>query len=727
MLALKGEPGENERVMTETSRRPTTTLALLAALALAGGAAAGPQATAQKPSFPAETEIVTVDVIVTSRAGEPVLGLQREDFAVNEDGARQEIVAFEAVHRPSAAPGAPSGVAREPALRTTTNRETPGREPATFVIVFDELHLGLAEAERGRRAVAEFLGTGTAGGDRVALVGTAEGTRSTARMPEGREALLQALARLQGKRQGDMVRDTMTEYEAMRIDQDRDPIVTDQVARRFLSTGAIRRDVAIPGGEPVDPDEIVTARQQVLAFAAQVYARASARSEQSLGLIERSIEALGEARGRKSLVLVSAGLVQDPRIGGYRRVVTASRRANTAVYFLDARGLVGAPSGLQADVAMPLDLVDRGTGAGLGETREASEGSEGLALDTGGLVLKNRNDLAEGLARIGREARSYYLVGYAPQNRAADGRFRKIEVKVAREGVSVRARRGYFAPARDDKVGKMEGRDAALQRALDAPFDLPDVPLRAIAQVFGEATPGQASVLLTVEVDIRGLAFTEKDGTSRDTLELLLLVAHRDTGTFTRFDQQFEMAFQRETRARFEETWFPITRELELSPGAYQAKIVARDRNRGRVGSLTHDFEVPAPGGLRVSSLVLSDRLREEAKGGGPELVARRRFAPAGTLHCRFDVYGGSKDPATGQPRVTAGFAVRRTDGRVLVAAPETPVRPGAGGALTRSLGFPLEGVPPGSYEVIVLVTDLVAGAVTEAREPIVVEETVGR
>ena len=39
----------------------------------------------------------------------------------------------------------------------------------------------------------------------------------------GREALLQALARLQGKRVGDMVRDAMTEYEAMRIDQERDP------------------------------------------------------------------------------------------------------------------------------------------------------------------------------------------------------------------------------------------------------------------------------------------------------------------------------------------------------------------------------------------------------------------------------------------------------------------------------------------------------------------------
>jgi VWFA-related protein len=711
--------------MSKPSRPTATTFALLFSVALAGAVAAGPQAVPQKPSFPAQTEIVTVDVVVVSRAGEAVPDLTREDFAVSEDGVRQEILAFEAVSRKAPLPGTPAASPQEPALRASTNRATPGQEPATFVIVFDELHLEPAEAERGRRAVADFLATGTADGDLVALVGTATGTRWTARMPQGREELLHALGRLQGKRVGDMVRDAMTEYEAMRIDQDRDPIVTDQVTRRFLTTGAIRRDVQIPRGEAPDPEDFVVARDQVRGFAAQVYARASARSEQSLGLIERSIEALGEARGRKSLVLVSAGLVQDPRLRGYRRVVTASRRANTAVYFLDARGLVAATSGMQADAAMPLDLVDRSTGTGIDETREAGEGSEGLALDTGGLVLKNRNDLAAGLARIGREARSYYLVGYAPQNRAADGKFRKIEVKVARRGVSVRARRGYFAPGgRDEKDAKVEARDSALQRALDAPFDLPEVPLRAIAQVFGEAAPGQSSVLLTTEADIRGLAFTEKDGTSRDTLEMLLLVAHRDTGEFTRFDQQFEMGFRKETRDRFSETWFPITRELKLSPGPYQAKIVARDRNSGRVGSLTHDFEVPASTGLRVSSLVLSDRLREEAKGGGPELVARRRFAPAGTLHCRFEVYGAAKDPATGEPRVTAGFAVRRRDGRVLVAAPETPIRPGAGGSLTRTLGFPLDGVPPGSYEVIVIVTDLVAGGVAEAREPVAVEET---
>ncbi len=459
-----------------------------------------------------------------------------------------------------------------------------------------------------------------------------------------------------------------------------------------------------------------------------MWARARGRLEQTLGIVERSLEALATARGRKSLVLVSSGLVQDARLATFRRVVTESRRANAAIYSLDARGLVAAGSGLQADVTQPLSILDSSTGMGLSETKDASEGSDGLALDTGGFVIRDQNDLGAGLERIAREARSYYLIGYVPTNRTADGRFRRIAVKLAREGLELRARRGYYAPGRDAKAAPPAGRDAAIQRALDAPFDLPELPLRALAQSFGEAGPGQVSVRVTVEADIRGLSFAEKDGTARDTLELLLLVAQRETGDHTRFDQQFEMALRPETRARYERSWFPITRELPLAPGPYQAKVVVRDRNSGRLGSLTHDFDVRPPTGLRISSLVLSDRLRED-KGSGsrvPELVARRSFPAAGLLHCRFEVYGAAKDRASGRAKLTAGFALRRGNGRVLVAAPETPMQPGSDGSLARSLGVPLDGAPPGLYEVIVVVTDIVAGQTAEAREPILIEPPPG-
>ena len=434
--------------MTNPSRRAPATLLLGLLLALVGPEVS-PQAAAQKPVFPAETELVVVDVVVSDRAGEPLVGLTREDFAVSEDGVPQELSSFEAVHRPS---GATAGTAAPAeALRVSTNRAAPGQEPASFVIVFDELHLSPAEAVRARDAVTSFLETGVRDGDRVAVIGSAEGTRWTGPMPEGKPALVQVVARLQGKRVGESVRDAMSAYEAMRIDQDRDPIVTDQVMRRFLASGEIRQDSSLPG-EPADYNsDVASWRSLTQARAAQVYARSSALAEQTLGIVERCLEALGGARGRKSLVLVSGGLVQDPRLRGFRRVVSESRRVNAALYFVDARGLVGAHAGLDTEIGPPANIIERSTGAWLGEMKDASEGSTGLALDTGGFVVENRNDLGTGFARIGKESRSYYLLGYVPTNRATDGRFRSITVKLGRPDVVVRARRGYFAPGRDDR------------------------------------------------------------------------------------------------------------------------------------------------------------------------------------------------------------------------------------------------------------------------------------
>lgn len=696
----------------------TPTTVLLLGLSLIPSFVA-PQAPPERPSFPALAEVVTVDVVATGRDGLPVLDLRPEDFSVSEDGVGQEVVAFEAVHRPPAvAAGSGGGRAAAEAIRSSSNQGLGARAGSHFVVVFDELHLAPAEAARARTAVAGFLESGVAEGDRVALVGTAEGSRWTARMPEGREALLKALGRLEPGLVGRTMRDRMSDYEAMRIDRDRDPNVTEVVMRRYLDTGEILRDTASPGN-PIapDPDQEEIWREQVRSRASHVYAEASARNEQALGVVRRSLEALAAERGRKSLVFVSGGLVQDPRLSIYRQVVTESRRANAAVYFLDARGLLGAQSGMDAEIGTRTEFRD--LGSWLTEARERAEGSRALAADTGGFSLSDSNDLSGLLDRVARESRSYYLLGYAPTNRKADGRFRAIDVKVAREGVRVRARRGYYAPGGTGTRHAEEGRDAALQRALDAPFDLAGVPLRAIADVLSPAEEGKATVRITVEADVRRFAFAERGGASRDTLELLLLVAREDTGEFTRFDQQFEMSLRPETRARYERDWFPVHREVALAPGRHQARIVVRERNGGALGSLLHAFDVPDVSDLRVSSIALAAGPREAAP---PEPTARRSFAPSGVLHCRFEVYGAGSDPASGGPNVSAGFSIRRSDGKFLAVIPETPLKAGPGGTLARSLGVPLDGAPPGLYEAIAVVTDLAGGRAAEAREPFEIE-----
>src|SRR5215470_4675374 len=99
-------------------------------------------------------------------------------------------------------------------------------------------------------------------------------------------------------------------------------------------------------------------------------------------------------RGRKSLVLVSGGFIHDPHVDAFRRVVNAALRANVALYFVDARGLTAAPTALQAETSGLTDFND--LGATLAEHGNDSEGSESLALDTGGFSVHD-NDLLAGL------------------------------------------------------------------------------------------------------------------------------------------------------------------------------------------------------------------------------------------------------------------------------------------------------------------------------------------
>ena len=69
-----------------------------------------------------------------------------------------------------------------------------------------------------------------------------------------------------------------------------------------------------------------------------------------------------------------------------------------------------------------------------------------LASETGGEFLMNRNDLRPALDIVASMSGNYYVLGYAPE-KAMDGSYRKIGVKVTRPGLTVMARRGYVAIA----------------------------------------------------------------------------------------------------------------------------------------------------------------------------------------------------------------------------------------------------------------------------------------
>jgi hypothetical protein len=243
------------------------------------------------------------------------------------------------------------------------------------------------------------------------------------------------------------------------------------------------------------------------------------------------------------------------------------------------------------------------------------------------------------------------------------------------------------------------------------------------AFVFDETGLDQMSATIATEIDVRHLDFKEEEGRAKDSLAFLLEAQHRETGEYYRYDQTIEMSLLPETRERLRRTWYPVSREFTLPPGGYQVRVVVKDMNSGRVGSVTHDFEVPAAGSLRLSTPVLSDTL-EQGEGGAkrPVLQVRRTFAPNTTLYCQFGVYGAARDEKGSlMPDVKAGYEIRRVDGQVFKRGAATRINPTSVGSLLRLSGIFLQGAPPGDYDLILTVRDEIKDQTVEVREPFVV------
>jgi len=660
------------------------------------------------PSFRTRAEVVQVDVVVRDRHGISVEGLRREDFRISEDGAEQVIDSFEAVDLPEA-PVSPPSPARRNTI--TTNEGSPsGGSGRTLVFLFDDLHLSPLNARRARAALQGFVNGAARDGDHVALAASS-GLYWTARLPQGRQDLLALVASLDGRRVPNRSFDVITDFEAMRVHLYNDTAAGDRVARRLRSyqvdfhqqhvglLSDIGRLRSLPGiNEPL-----------VELRCAERYQEARERNLLTLAALRRALDAVAPAAGRKMLILLSEGFVQDDSLDEERDVADAARRANAAVSFVDVRGLEGLPGFLSAEHGRPID--ERDFAGTLANTALDAEGASVIAETSGGFVVRNANDLGGAIDRAVSESRSYYVLGYTPRNLARDGRFRRVRVGLARKDVEVRARKGYYAPTDDPAPTRprVGGIDVALQKALDSPAPLADIPLRAGAYALGLPLAGQTRVVLALEIDIARLPFEQTEGRLRDTLDLTMVVVARDSGAEQRHQQSLVMNLRPETLEGYREGWYPFDHEFELGPGAYQARVLVRDSRR-RLGSLVHEFEVPSLDGLRASSLVLTDVV-ESGVGAGVAAVpvAHRTFLSGKPLFLQFEVFGARVDKASSESRVSAGYEVRALDGRLVRNGPPRVIVPTSLGGLSRLVQIPAGALASGEYELVLELWDAVA------------------
>ena len=148
--------------------------------------------------------------------------------------------------------------------------------------------------------------------------------------------------------------------------------------------------------------------------------------EHVLRLLTSVARQMTEIPGRKAIVAIGAAWMFDRPLPppGWRDLHT--------VWLAAMHGMAAANASLY--VVDPVGLRPMG-GMTYG-------GDSGFANETGGYAFVNTNDGAAAAARIFDETGTYYVLRMSdpPVQRAAD--LRKVEVKVLRKGITVRARRG---------------------------------------------------------------------------------------------------------------------------------------------------------------------------------------------------------------------------------------------------------------------------------------------
>lgn len=408
---------------------------ILCALLVAGlvEASTGAQiARDQQPVFRSGVQVVQVDTVVTDARGRFVDDLTATDFEILEDGKPQTLQRlYLAVHALGTSPGGPLDKARDRPLPAGTPDVI--RVPSAarvFVFVFDQEHLAVASFKRAQSTVESFLLKQFQAGDLGGLISSdsREG-RLTSRGEEILTAVRRARARSDVQSRTFELRTWprfATESEAVRVVAG-DREVTRQVVERAAleEPGLCRADC--------EPDVLQKARRL-----SDEIRRSAQRTIQLLTSLLKGLSALD---GRKTLIFFTDGLIIQESWADMRRLIGQAAVAGVTIYSVDARGLersrsdaLDAPSPEIMSSRVPLGAIDA-----------SQDAMNSLAVDTGGIVIRNRNMLAPALEKVALEAGTYYVIAYSPTNSQLDGSIRRIEVRVKRPGLTVRARRGYLA------------------------------------------------------------------------------------------------------------------------------------------------------------------------------------------------------------------------------------------------------------------------------------------
>jgi len=411
------------------TRRRTAAMALavLAQAALVAQATPPPGSGAPQV-FRSAVDLVRVDVQVVGIDGHPMLGLGIDDFEVGIDGSQRRVVSAELVQFSPA----------EDIVNTARPVRTPGEIPSdsrVYVLAIDLAAFPTGEMQSVRQTVRRFLSQ-LRPQDLVALYAFPYRTPALD-LNHDHSSIAFAVDRLVGLRTDRPGVFHLTPSE-----------IIDITAGDDATLGRVFRRECV-GADINDPNCLLAIQTEASSLASYLEAESSERLHALSNLVRR----LSLVPGRKTVVLLSGGLINSTRTVGRPDVTslissvgaeTANSQTNLYVLHWDTSWddtfSANAPTSRRPSDRFRSSFADRDA---VGNGLEMFAGKAGGALyrvagGTGDFVFD----------RVLRETTAYYLLGVEPTERDRDGKLHYIRVGVKPGGATVRSRTQVVIPVK---------------------------------------------------------------------------------------------------------------------------------------------------------------------------------------------------------------------------------------------------------------------------------------
>ena len=574
------------------------TVILTAILVAATATSTTPSAQSNQPQsvFRTHLNVVSVDIIVRDKSGAVVRDLKAADFEVREDGKVQEITNFnfeevnekkaQAVESAELLAGVEEKLAEESkhaasatvapvkavdAPKPMTSDMLAGRRLIT--LVFDVSSMQPEDVQRAVDSANKYVDEKMSPADLVAVATVGSTLSVLTDFTADRAKVSQALSTI---------------------------AYTDGTSTPVAAASTAATDEA----EAAATDDTATETTELDMFNNDVRLRA----------LKTLAEALSSIDQKKSILYFSAGLQrsgQDNQVE-LRSAINAAVRANVSIYAVDTRGLQAVVPGgdaRQASGRGQAMFSGRGVQQQYDQLASSQDTLTTLSADTGGRAFTDTNDFGEAFARVQRDMSAYYLLGYSSTNATRDGRFRRIQVRVKRDGLRVEARAGYYADRDFGHTSKTD-RDSQLEEQLFAAVSDTDLPVLVTGGWFRIASD---KYYVPVSLTVPGSAVPVANSKDLVTLDVLGVVRDERSFPVGRFKETLKLPAGTEKTLAGKQILYQSG--VTLPPGRFSVKVVVRENSTGLMGSFEAPIIVPElkQSPMKVSSVVLSTQLQAVA------------------------------------------------------------------------------------------------------------------